>query len=101
MNNIALGAVLILTFASWPAVAGERDSMHAMVPTKEQCKIMAERHGMKGDKGDAWVKKCMEMSEKMKSDRGMGEENDMNDMSNGNDAQDPEEGDSGKSGDIK
>ena len=104
MKNIALGAALALTFLSWSAVAEEQGAMHGKAPTEEQCKAMAVQHGMKGDQVDAWVKKCLEMSEKMKSDRGMGDNNDMNDMidsNDGNDMQDPEDGDSGMSGDDK
>ena len=104
MKNIALGAALALTFLSWSAVAEEQGAMHGKAPTEEQCKAMAVQHGMKGDQVDAWVKKCLEMSEKMKSDRGMGDNNDMNDMSDmndGEDMQDPEDGDSGMSGDGK
>lgn len=104
MKNIALGAALALTFLSWSAVAEEQGAMHGKAPTEEQCKAMAVQHGMKGEQVDAWVKKCLEMSEKMKSDRGMGDNNDMNDMSDSNDGddmQDPEDGDSGMSGDGK
>jgi hypothetical protein len=104
MKNIALGAALALTFLSWSAVAEEQGAMHGKAPTEEQCKAMAQQHGMKGDQVDAWVKKCLEMSEKMKSDRGMGDDNDMNDMSDANDGDDmqgPEDGDSGMSGDDK
>jgi len=104
MKNIALGAALAITFLSWSAVAEEQGAMHGKAPTEEQCKAMAVQHGMKGDQVDAWVKKCMEMSEKMKSDRGMGDDNDMNDMndtSDGNDMRDPEDGDSGMNGDDK
>ena len=101
MKNIALGTALALTFLSWSAVAEEQGAMHGNAPTEEQCKAMAEQHGMKGDQVDAWVKKCLEMSEKMKSDRGMGDNNDMNDMNDGGDTQDPEDGDSGMSGDDK
>ena len=114
MKNIALGAALVLTFMSWSAVADEQGTMQAKAPTEEQCKAMAEQHGMKGDDSDAWVKKCMEMSNDMKSDRGtgenddmqdkndsndMGDMNDMNNMDDGNDMRDPEDGDSGMSGD--
>ena len=102
MKNIALGAALALTFLSWSAVAEEQGAMHGKAPTEEQCKAMAVQHGMKGEQVDAWVKKCLEMSEKMKSDRGMGDNNDMNDMNDsndGNDMQDPEDGDSAMSGD--
>jgi hypothetical protein len=102
MKNIALGAALALTFLSWSAVAEEQGAMHGKAPTEEQCKAMAVQHGMKGEQVDAWVKKCLEMSEKMKSDRGMGDDNDMNDMidsNDGNDMQDPEDGDSAMSGD--
>jgi len=104
MKNIALGAALALTFLSWSAVAEEQGAMHGKAPTEEQCKAMAVQHGMKGEQVDAWVKKCLEMSEKMKSDRGMGDNNDMNDMSDsndGNDMQDTEDGDSGMDGDGK
>jgi hypothetical protein len=104
MKNIARGAALAITFLSWSAVAEEQGAMHGKAPTEEQCKAMAVQHGMKGDQVDAWVKKCMEMSEKMKSDRGMGDDNDMNDMndtSDGNDMRDPEDGDSGMNGDDK
>ena len=111
MKNIALGAALVLTFMSWSAVAEEQGTMHAKAPTEGQCKAMAEQHGMKGDDSDAWVKKCMEMSNDMKSDRGMSENDDMrdkndsnntgdmNDTGDGNDMRDPEDGDSGMSGD--
>ena len=102
MKNIALGAALALTFLSGSAVAEEQGAMHGKAPTEEQCKAMAVQHGMKGEQVDAWVKKCLEMSEKMKSDRGMGDDNDMNDMidsNDGNDMQDPEDGDSAMSGD--
>ena len=102
MKNIALGAALALTFLSWSAVAEEQGAMHGKAPTEEQCKAMAVQHGMKGEQVDAWVKKCLEMSEKMNSDRGMGDDNDMNDMidsNDGNDMQDPEDGDSAMSGD--
>ena len=104
MKNIALGAALALTFLSWSAVAEEQGAMHGKAPTEEQCKAMAVQHGMKGEQVDAWVKKCLEMSEKMKSDRGMGDNDDMNeanDPNDGNDMQDPEDGDSGMSGDGK
>ncbi len=104
MKNIALGAALALTFLSWSVVAEEQGAMHGKAPTEEQCKAMAVQHGMKGEKVDAWVKKCLEMSEKMKSDRGMGDNNDMNDMndtSDDNDMQDPEDSDSGMRGDDK
>ena len=104
MKNIALGAALALTFLSGSAVAEEQGAMHGKAPTEEQCKAMAVQHGMKGEQVDAWVKKCLEMSEKMKSDRGMGDDNDMNDMidsNDGNDMQDSEDGDSGMSGDGK
>jgi len=104
MKNIALGAALALTFLSWSAVAEEQGAMHGKAPTEEQCKAMAVQHGMKGEQVDAWVKKCLEMSEKMKSDRGMGDNNDMNDMSDsndGNDMQDTEDGDSDMNGDGK
>jgi len=104
MKNIALGAALALTFLSWSAVAEEQGAMHGKAPTEEQCKAMAVQHGMKGEQVDAWVKKCLEMSEKMKSDRGMGDNNDMNDMNDsndGNDMQDSGDGDSGMSGDDR
>jgi len=104
MKNIALGAALALTFLSGSAVAEEQGAMHGKAPTEEQCKAMAAQHGMKGEQVDAWVKKCLEMSEKMKSDRGMGDNDDMNeanDSNDGNDMQDPEDGDSGMSGDGK
>jgi hypothetical protein len=104
MKNIARGAALALTFLSWSAVAEEQGAVHGKAPTEEQCKAMAVQHGMKGEQVDAWVKKCVEMSEKMKSDRGMGDNNDMNDTSDSNDGsdmQDTEDGDSGMSGDGK
>lgn len=108
MKNIALGTALVLTFASWSAVAEEQDSMHGKAPTEEQCKAMAEQHGMKGDKLDTWVQKCMEMSGEMNSDRETDENDDMqdrndsndtNDMEDDNDMQEPEDGDSGMSDD--
>ena len=101
MKNIALGAALALTFLSGSAIAEEQGAMHGKAPTEEQCKAMAVQHGMKGEQVDAWVKKCLEMSEKMKSDRGMGDNDDtseMNDSNDGNDMQDSEDGDSGMSG---
>lgn len=101
MKNIALGAAFVLTFMSWSAVAAEQEAAHGQPPTEEQCKAMAEQHGMKGNEADAWVEKCMAISDKMKSDRGMGENDDTNDMSDGNDMQDPEDGDSGMSGETK
>ena len=104
MKNIALGTVVVLAVLSGYAVAEEQGATHGKAPTEAQCKAMALQHGMKGEQVDAWVKKCLEMSEKMKSDRGMGDNNDMNDMSDSNDGddmQDPEDGDSGMSGDSK
>ena len=108
MKNIALGAALALTFLSWSAVAEEQGAMHGKAPTEEQCKAMAVQHGMKGEQVDAWVKKCLEMSENMNSDRGMGDDdmndddmNDMNDSNDGDDMQDPEDGDSDIRGDDK
>ena len=104
MNNIALGAALVLTVMSWSAVAEEQDSMHGKAPMEEQCKAMAQQHGMQGDKLDAWVKKCMEMANKMHRDRETSENNGMNDgndMGDDNGMQDSEEGDSGMSDEGK
>lgn len=107
MKNIVLGAALVLTVMSWSAIAEEQGAMHGKAPTKEECKAMAEQHGMKGEQADAWVHKCMDMSAKMKSDNDMNKHDDMNDMQDGNDMsddsdmQDPEDGDSGMSEDSE
>lgn len=98
MKNIALGAVLALTVSSWSAVAAERDSMHGKPSIEDQCRAMAVQHGMKGDKVDAWVKKCLEMAEQMHHNREMGDDNTMHNggaMSGGHDMEDAEEGNSG------
>jgi hypothetical protein len=98
MKNIALGAALVLTVMSWSAMAEERDAMHGKPTIEEQCKAMAEQHGMKGDKVDAWVQKCLEMAEKMKHNREMSDNNGMHD---GNGMEDSEAEDSGMSGEGK
>jgi hypothetical protein len=95
MNKVALGVGLVLSLMSWSAVAEEQGSMREASPSiEEQCRVMAVQHGMKEDNLDAWVKKCVEISEKMQNDRGMGENDDSNDMNDNNDMQDSEEGDS-------
>ncbi|MEJ2566822.1 MAG: hypothetical protein P8141_12840 [Gammaproteobacteria bacterium] len=101
MNKVALGVGLVLSLMSWSAVAEEQGSMREASPSiEEQCRVMAVQHGMKEDNLDAWVKKCVEISEKMQNDRGMGENDDSNDMNDNNDMQDSEEGDSDM-GDVR
>jgi len=105
MKNIVPGLALVLTVMSWSAIAEEQGSMHDKGSIEEQCKAMAAQHGMKGDQVDAWVKKCMEVSDKMKGNDDMGMDKDTNDMDEGNDMNDdsdmgdPEDGDSGMSND--
>ena len=105
MKNIVLGASLVLTVMSWSAIAEEQGSMHGKAPTKDECKAMAEQHGMKADQADAWVERCMKMSNSMNGEGGMSQEDDMNDMQDNNDMngdgdmQDLEDGDSGMSDD--
>ena len=63
---------------------------------------MGEQHGMSGDKMDAWMKKCMDMSKQITDDMGksdMGGMDDMNDSKDSNDMQDPEDGDRDMGGD--
>jgi len=100
MNNIALGAALVLTVLSWSAVAEERDTMHGKATMEDQCRAMAQQHGMEGDKLNAWVDKCLEMAAKMHRDRDTGDNNEMHDggaMGDDNGMQDADEGDSGMS----
>jgi len=101
MKTVALGAALVLTSLSWSAVA-EEQAHAAKAPTEEQCKAMGEQHGMSGDKMDAWMKKCMDMSKQITDDMGksdMGGMDDMNDSKDSNDMQDPEDGDRDMGGD--
>ena len=108
MKNIVLGVALVLAVMSWSAIAEEQGSMPGKAPSKDECKAMAEQHGMKADQVDAWVEKCMEMSNRMNGEGGMSQEDNMDDMNgmqdsndmNGNgDMQDSEDGDSGMSDD--
>jgi hypothetical protein len=104
MNNIALGAALVLTVLSWSAVADERDSMHGKATMEEQCKAMAQQHGMQGDKLDAWVDKCLEIAAKMHHGRETGDNNAMNDggdRGDDNGVRDSDEGDSAMSDEGK
>jgi hypothetical protein len=94
MKNIALGTGFVLSILCCSAFAEEQSSAQDMAPTEEQCKAMAEQHGMEGDELDAWVERCMEMSSTEQSDGGIGEENDVNDMQDRSDMEDPQDGDS-------
>ena len=102
MKNIVSGLALVLSLMSWSAVAKEQDSMHGQAPMEEQCKAMAVQHGMKGDKLDAWVKKCLEIANEIKNDRAMDEgKHHMDDMNHSNDMRDTEDGDPGMNDDSQ
>lgn len=94
MKNIALGTALVLSFISWSAYAEEGNSMGSM---EDKCKAVGEQHGISGDKMDAWMKKCMEMSEKMNED--MNEKSDSNDMGDMKDMDDMNDHSMDKGGD--
>ena len=98
MKIIAMGTALAFTVLSWSAMAEEQKTMQDKPSIEDQCRAMAEQHGMKGDKVDAWVKKCLEMAEQMHHNREMGDDNARHhgaDMSGGHDMEDAEEGNSG------
>ena len=92
MKNIALGAALALSLAtlSWSVIAEEQPPAQDKATMEDKCRAMGEQHGMKGEKMDAWMKKCMDIVAKMKED--------MN-SDGGEDAQDPQDGDSNMGGD--
>jgi hypothetical protein len=94
MKNVAMGVALVLTLVSWAAVAEDQDA--AKSSTEQQCQSMGEQHGVTAEKMDAWMKKCMEMSEKMNDGMDSGEKSDMNNSDN---MQDPQDGDKGMGGD--
>lgn len=100
MKNVILGTGLALSLISGAAFAEEQDSMQGGSPSiEEQCRIMAQQHGMKADDLDAWVKKCLEMAEKMHNGRGMDENDGSNDTNDNKDMQDSEGADSDMGGD--
>lgn len=68
MKIIVLAAALALTLMSWTAVAEESASGHPPASIEDQCRAMGQQHGMKGEKMDAWMKRCIEIIEKMKQD---------------------------------
>ncbi len=68
MKIIVPGAALALTLMSWSAVAEEQSASKPQASMEDQCRLMGEQHGMKGEKMDAWMKRCMDIVEKMKKD---------------------------------
>ena len=70
MKNIALGAALALSLAtlSWSVIAEEQPPAQDKATMEDKCRAMGEQHGMKGEKMDAWMKRCMDIVEKMKKD---------------------------------
>jgi len=95
MKNMAMGAALVLSLVSWSAFAEDQDA--AQGSREQQCQSMGEQHGVTAEKMDDWMKKCMDMSEKMNDGMDMGEKNDMNNSSDN--MQDPQDGDKGMGGD--
>ncbi len=87
MKIIALGATLALTVLSWSAVAADAPAGHAKPSIEEQCRAMGKQHGMKDDKMEAWMKKCMEISQQMKDDM------ESNGSPEADDTEDPRDGD--------
>jgi hypothetical protein len=91
MKHIALGAVfaLSLTTVSWTVLAEEQSPEQDKATMEDKCRAMGEQHGMKDEKMDAWMKKCIDIVTKMrenkKTDDGSGE-------------QAPQEGDSNMGG---
>ena len=87
MKHIVLGAafVLSLTAMPWSAIADEQSTDSDKATMEDKCRAMGEQHGMKGDKMEGWMKKCMDIIEKMKEDMGREE---------GGGSQDPQDGDS-------
>lgn len=74
MKPIAWGAAAALIVVSWSGAAAEQTPDRDKAVMEEKCKTMGEQHGMKGDKMDAWMKKCLEIVGKMRRDaRGGGE----------------------------
>ena len=69
MKTVILGAACALAIMSWSAWAEESSAEPAKPSIEDQCKAMGVQHGMKGDKMDAWMKKCIAIVEKMKQDR--------------------------------
>lgn len=84
MKTIAMSAILALSVVSWSAVAHDAADQKKM---EEKCRAMGQQHGMKEDKMDAWMKKCMEISEQMEDDMNS------NDSSGTDDMEDPQDGD--------
>ena len=94
MKTITLGAACAFIVLSCSAVAADAAGDHAKPTMEEQCRAMGEQHGMKEDKMDAWMKKCMEISrQQMKEDTG-GNDSGMDDM------EDPQDGDQDMSHDM-
>lgn len=87
MKIIVPGAALALTLMSWAAVAEEPASGHPQASMEDECRLMGEQHGMKDEKMDAWMKRCMEIVGKMKDDEN---------ADDGGDAEDSQDGDEGK-----
>lgn len=68
MKIIVPAAALALTFMSWSAMAEEQSASKPQASMEDQCRAMGKQHGMKGEKMDAWMKRCMDIVEKMKKD---------------------------------
>jgi hypothetical protein len=68
MKPIAWGAAAALIVVSWSGAAAEQAPDRDKAVMEEKCKTMGEQHGMKGDKMDAWMKKCLEIVGKMRQD---------------------------------
>ena len=70
MKHIALGTVfaLSLSVVSWSAIADEQSPEHDKATMEDKCRAMGEQHGMKGDKMEGWMKKCMDIVMKMREE---------------------------------
>jgi hypothetical protein len=71
MKHIALGAVFALSLAtvSWTVLAEDQSPEQDKATMEDKCKAMGEQHGMKDEKMDAWMKKCMDIVTKMRENK--------------------------------
>jgi len=69
MRTFILGAACALVVLSGSVMAADESESHSTKPTiEDQCRSMGVQHGMKDEKMDAWMKKCLEIVGNMKRD---------------------------------
>lgn len=74
MNRTALGplALALLLTASWSVMADETDAL------REECRTVAEGHGVSGEQLDSWIQRCIENTSKIRKEMKEGDRHDGN-----------------------